>query len=64
MLPRNTAKVMCQENLKDSVSLSVSKAETAGSTLEFHVITHNTSDRSIFASEIFLIMKHSDFTAL
>lgn len=64
ILPRNTAKVMCQENLKDSVSLSLSKAETEGSTLKFHVITRNTLGHSIFASLNFLIIKFSDFTAL
>ena len=61
MLPRSTAKVICQENLNNSVSLSLSKADTAGSTLEFHV---NTLGHSIFASLNFLIMKFSDFTAL
>lgn len=64
MLPRNAAKVICQENLNDSVSLSLSKAETAGRTLEFHVITLNTLDHSIFASLNFLIMKFSEFTVL
>ena len=63
ILPRNTAKVMCQENLKDSVSLSLSKAETTGSTLELHIITPNTLDHSIFASLNFLIMKFFDFKA-
>lgn len=51
MLPRSTAKVICQENLNNSVSLSLSKADTAGSTLEFHV---NTLGHSIFASLNFL----------
>lgn len=64
ILPRNTAKVMCQENLKDSVSLSLSKAETTGSTLELHVITRNTLGHSIFVSLNFLIMKFFDFKAL
>ena len=64
MLARNTAKVICQENLYDIVSLSLSKAETAGSTLEFHVITLNTLGHSIFVSLNFLIMKFTDYTAL